>query len=109
MGQQPNKSSEKNSTPKEGEVALSSPSSPEATPNNETLSILERAEKLSKETKESEDRIVAHRKAIEELETRRVMGGETRAGSISKTPEELKKEESEKMASEIVGAFDRPE
>ena len=42
------------------------------------LSIIERAEKLNKETAEAEKRILEHRKVIEELETRRIMSGQSR-------------------------------
>lgn len=73
----------------------------------DTLTILERAEKLNKETKEAEERILSHKKTIEELETRRIMGGQTSAGSINKTPEQLQKEEAQKMANDIVSAFKR--
>lgn len=72
-----------------------------------TLTILERAEKLNKETKEAEARILEHRKQIEELETRRIMGGNTYAGSINKTPEQLKKEEADRLAGDIISAFKR--
>lgn len=89
-----------------GEKEAGVPHSP-ASPQNETLSILERAEKLNKETKEAEERINSHRKAIEELETRRIMGGQSSAGSIAKTPEQLKEEEAKKLADDIVGAFKR--
>lgn len=75
--------------------------------SNNTISILERAEKLNKETKEAEERMQGHRKQIEELETRRIMGGGTFAGSIHKTPEQLNQEEAQKIANEIAGAFRR--
>lgn len=75
--------------------------------SNETISILERAEKLHKETLESEERIKQHRKAIEEIETRRVMGGGSTGGSIQKTAEELQKEQADAMAQDIVNAFTR--
>ena len=72
-----------------------------------TLSIIERAEKLNVETKLAEQKIAEHRKIMEELETRRIMGGQTYAGSINKTPEQLKKEEADKLAGDIVNAFKR--
>lgn len=75
--------------------------------SSDTISILERAEKLNKETQEAEQRMAGHRKQIEELETRRIMGGGTLAGSIHKTPEQLNQEEAQKIANEITGAFRR--
>jgi hypothetical protein len=75
--------------------------------SNETISMLERAEKLHKETKEAEERIQNHRKAIEELETRRIMGGVTQAGSITKTPEQIQQDKANELANDIVGAFKR--
>jgi len=75
--------------------------------SNNTISILERAERLNKETQEAEARMAGHRKQIEELETRRIMGGGTIGGSIHKTPEQLNQEEAQKIANEITGAFKR--
>lgn len=86
--------------------AVNSSQSPNSASEN-TLSILERAEKLNKETKDAEVRIAEHRKQIEELETRRILGGATLAGSINKTAEQLEKEKADEMANEIVRAFGR--
>jgi len=81
---------------------IPAPSSP-----TETIGLLERAEKLNKETLEAEKRIAEHRRRIEEIETKRILGGQSNAGQVAKTPEQLKAIESDKIASDIVNAFKR--
>ena len=80
-------------------------SSTPSQPASGKTGILERAEKLHKEITDTENRIAEHRRKIEELLTKKILSGETIAGSVQKTSEEIKTEEAKKMADEIVSAF----
>lgn len=66
----------------------------EIKPIEATESIIERAEKLNKETKEAEARILDHRKAIEEITARSMLAGRSNAGTnvvVDKEAEEKAK------------------
>lgn len=52
------------------------------------LSIIERAEKLNKETKEAEERINKTKAEIMEIETRRIMAGKTTIEAAPQVKEE---------------------
>lgn len=54
----------------------------------ENLSVLERAEKIHKETLEAEARLKEHRAKIEEYETNRIMSGQSNIQPIPQAKEE---------------------
>jgi hypothetical protein len=62
-----------------------------------TLSIIERAEKLNKETMEAEERINKARAEIMELETKRVMGGKSNVEPSPVVKEETPKEYADRV------------
>jgi len=72
-------------------------------PDENTLSIIERAEKLNQATAEAETRIAAHRATIEEMETKRIMGGQTTVQPTAEVKVETAKEYSEKVMTGKIG------
>lgn len=74
---------------------------------SETLSIVERADSAVKRLEDTEKRVTEKIKQLEDLEARRLLSGRAAAGSVNKTPEQVKEEAAQAEATRIVKRFRR--
>ena len=76
-----------------------------ATPQETTLSVVERVEKATKTLEEVERRIDEKTKSYEQLIARQLLSGRSEAGTIHKTPEQLNAEKVQAEVDRVVKRF----
>ena len=77
---------------------------PKTQPETEET-LLDRTKKVVAELKVENDRKEALIKEEQKIRANALLGGRTETGQEMKTPEEVKKEQSQKLADEIIHAF----
>ena len=93
---------QKTNTPTEAETTASNSKKGDVIP---TASLIERADALRKGLEETEARIKGHIDRFESIAARTILSGRAEAGQISKTPEQITKEEVDRQAAEIIKRF----